>query len=300
MVDDALIEVDVKDDKVILSGSVGSLQEKNRARMDAWVAAVDSVDSSGLEIKWWARDEMRRTHKYASRSNDQIEDAVKSAFIYDPRVEMFDVDVDASYGTVTLSGVVDNFLAKRAAEDDARNTVGVTRVINNLKVQPKIIPDNEELERRVGLAFVANPYIERFELTISAYNGRVYISGNVNTSWEKNLTARVAEGVKGVVDVVNNVDYEHQWSWKPDREIREDVKDQLWWSPFVDENQVFVSVENGLVELNGTVDSYSERRSAEDNAYEGGAKDVTNNLEVSTDGYSPYYYGPYSPHTYGL
>jgi osmotically-inducible protein OsmY len=297
-VDDFLIEVEVEDEKVTLTGTVGSLQELNRARSDAWVGGVDSVDTSGLEIKWWARDDMRRKNLYVSRSDEEIKEAVKDAFLYDPRVYSFNINVDVSYGAVTLSGVVDNLAAKKAAERDAKNTAGVRRVINNIKVRPEVIPSNDKLESRITKAFVNDPYIERFQLDISAYGGTVYLSGEVNTSWEKERAEDIAEGVKGVLYVVNNIDYEHEWTWKPDWEIREDVKSQLFWSPFVDEDEVSVTVDDGIVNLTGVVDTYSERQSAEDNAYEGGAKDVKNNLTVTYRSYGPHYYGPYYPHSY--
>jgi osmotically-inducible protein OsmY len=88
--------------------------------------------------------------------------------------------------------------------------------------------------------------------------------------------------------VVNNIEFEYEWTWKPDWEIREDVKDELFWSPYVDENQVNVSVENGVVTLTGNVANLSERYAAEDNAYEGGAKDVHNELTVTHRFNGPY------------
>ncbi|MGA9535790.1 MAG: BON domain-containing protein, partial [Desulfobacterales bacterium] len=48
--DDALIDIDVKDGKVTLTGTVGSLAEKSRAWTDAWVAGVKSVDNSDLQV----------------------------------------------------------------------------------------------------------------------------------------------------------------------------------------------------------------------------------------------------------
>ena len=86
--------------------------------------------------------------------------------------------------------------------------------------------------------------------------------------------------MKGVTAVINNIEYEHSWSWQPDWEIREDVKDELFWSPFVDEEQVSVTVDEGVVTLTGRVETWSERSSAEHNAWEGGAKDVRNKLTV--------------------
>jgi osmotically-inducible protein OsmY len=298
MVDDALINVRVEDKKVILTGAVGSLQEKNRARNDAWVGGVDSVDTEGLDIEWWARDKMRRKNLYVSRTDAEIKQAVKDAFIYDPRVYSFEIGVDVSYGTVTLSGIVDNLKAKKAAENDAKNTMGIARVINNIKVRPAVVPSNEELVIRTNKALHDDPYIGRFDIDVSAFGGMVYLSGKVNTSWEKNRAEFVAEGVKGVLYVVNNIDYQYKWVWKPDWQIREDVKSQLFWSPFVDEDKVNVTVDNGIVTLTGKVDTYSERQSAEDNAYEGGAKDVINDLTVTYNYYGPRYYSPYSPYGY--
>jgi osmotically-inducible protein OsmY len=295
LVDDALINVSVKNKVVFLTGTVGSLQEKNRAESDAWVSGVNSVDASGLEIEWWDRDDMRRTSLYVSRSDDEIKQAVKDSFIYDPRVHSFNINVNVGYGIVTLSGVVDNLEAKKAAENDAKDTMGVTRIINNLKVRPTVAPTNEELVESVKKAFREDPYIQRYDLNVSAYGGTVYLSGVVHTSWEKNRAGDIADGVLGVVAVVNNIDFEHKWVWKPDWQIKDDVKSQLFWDPFVDENQVNVSVENGIVTLTGVVNTYSERQSAEDNAYEGGAKEVINHLTVTHKNYGSRFYNPYSP-----
>ena len=97
---------------------------------------------------------------------------------------------------------------------------------------------------------------------------------------------------------MNNLDYDNLWVWKPDWEIREDVKDQLWWSPFADEDDINVSVNDGVVTLSGTVDSWSEHDDAEKNAFQGGAKDVTNSLVVDYRCYGPYGLGYYGSHYY--
>jgi osmotically-inducible protein OsmY len=48
----------------------------------------------------------------------------------------------------------------------------------------------------------------------------------------------------------------------------------------VDRDQVTVHVEEGEVTLEGTVDSWREYRKAVENAWEGGAWSVDNNLDV--------------------
>ncbi|NIR51306.1 BON domain-containing protein, partial [candidate division KSB1 bacterium] len=52
--------VDVNDGVVELSGSVGSLFEKNLAKEIARVAGVTDVNAENLEVKSWMREEMER------------------------------------------------------------------------------------------------------------------------------------------------------------------------------------------------------------------------------------------------
>ncbi len=76
-------------------------------------------------------------------------------------------------------------------------------------------------------------------------------------------------------------------STKTDWEIERNIKDELFWSPFVDADQVKVEVVNGVAELTGTVDTWSEREAAGENALEVGALILDNDLAVS---YEPDYY----------
>ena len=87
LVDSDLINVTVQDEKVSLSGTVGSLAEKDRARRDAWVGGVNSVESVvSSTYDWWARDQMRRRTRNVSRTDEEIREAVRDTFLYDPRV----------------------------------------------------------------------------------------------------------------------------------------------------------------------------------------------------------------------
>jgi osmotically-inducible protein OsmY len=90
-VDHALIDVSVKGGDVKLTGIVGSAAEKRHALLDAYVYGVESVDNSGLNVERWARDKDLRGQKYADKTDKEIEDAVKDALFYDPRVSSFKI-----------------------------------------------------------------------------------------------------------------------------------------------------------------------------------------------------------------
>lgn len=90
-----------------------------------------------------------------------------------------------------------------------------------------------------------------------------------------NIDVAVAQGVVTLTGSVTNV-------LAKDRAARV-VEDKLWWSPFVDEEDIEVSVENGTATLTGTVESWSEHSAANENAFEGGAAWVNNELVVEVE-----------------
>ncbi len=305
LVDDYLINVSVNDGSVKLSGNVGSAAEKRLAIHDAWVAGVHSVNADDLIVSEWARDPKLRKGKYTSRSTDEIQQAINDAMLYDPRVMSFNVQVDVVGSTVSLRGTVDNLKAKRAAEQNARHTVGVSHVSNRLKVRSEDALSDSEIAERVRRSLVRDPFVERFEVTVSVIDGTAYLYGVVDSTFEKNQADEVASRVTGVSAVnnyltverdvaylydpyvddtfVNQVDlseFERPNPLLTDSEIKRSIDDELWWSPFVNANQVDVNVENGIATLTGTVNTFAERRYATENAYEGGATLVDNDLDV--------------------
>jgi osmotically-inducible protein OsmY len=280
-VDDGLIQVAVDGGTVQLTGTVGSAIEKAHARELAWVQGVKRVDSDGLQVEWWARDQMRR-EKYAFRTDDQLKQAILDAFRYDPRVLAFHPEVDVEGGIATLSGVVENLEARRAAQQDARNTVGVAMVRNHLRVQPAGKLDDSEVGRQVRAALERDPLVERFGVGVSAYHGVVSLRGSVDTFAEKERAETVASGVKGVVEVHNDLQVAGKLALRSDLQVERDIQDELYWSPFVDSDQVHVSVQNGVATLTGTVDTWTDRSWAAEDAREGGALSVRNLINVKS------------------
>lgn len=309
LVDHGLINVKVEDNgAVTLTGTVGSAAEKSRAVADAWVAGVTDVKASQLKVAKWARDEDIVADKYRDLEADSIREAITDALLYDPRVASFNVNVEVDGSLVTLRGIVDNLAAKRAAARVARNTVGVTGVINRLKVRMEEPPSDMTIKDRIADALVWDPYIDRTDVTIEVDDGVVTLTGVVDSNYEKGHAEEIAAGVEGVIDIENQLTvvdgdplvydpyvydwdpYESEWydyepgvTYETDAEIRNDIDDELFWSPFVDADEVTVTVEDGVATLTGKVDSWSEKRAATENAYEGGATWVYNNLGIETD-----------------
>jgi osmotically-inducible protein OsmY len=305
------ISVTVDDGRVLLSGAVCSLAEKNLAVKDAWVSGVAAVDVSELEVAMCYDETRVRNAATAPPSDEEIVKAIHSALFHDPRVLSTTVTAEVVDGSVTLRGQVENLRAMKAAAQDARNTVGVTSVVNRLRLRkdlfmPDILLPDDELVSLVGKALARDPYVERFHIEVNAVDGTIYLTGVVDSFFDKARAEDLACTTVGVMEVKNHLEVldsvtlwgteplmsdfppaDYGWysprrpdTSKSDEQIRRDIENQMWWSTQVDSDQVSVMVDDGVATLTGTVDSWREREAATKNAYDGGAVLVRNNLKV--------------------
>lgn len=75
-----------------------------------------------------------------SQSDPGITTAVKSKLAADDTVKSYRIDVDTKEGVVTLNGAVDTAAAKARAVELAKNTEGVTNVVDQMTVSPGVTP----------------------------------------------------------------------------------------------------------------------------------------------------------------
>jgi osmotically-inducible protein OsmY len=259
---------------------VGSAAEKRQAMDDCWISGVRAVNVEDLNVDWGAHDRIRKKRKYLPKSDEEVEKAIKDAFVYDPRVLSFHPDVDVDNGTVTLTGIVTNLKAKNAAAQDARNTPGVLTIKNFIKVRPPAPLADYEMEQKIRDALERDHALHRYDLVVKVINQKAYLYGDVDTHYEKSRAADMASRVAGVVEVENYVEVIKPWVWKSDAEIKKDVEHQFFWNPFVDSGEITVNVADGEVTLTGTVRSIFEADKAVLNSFEGGAKTVRAQLNL--------------------
>jgi osmotically-inducible protein OsmY len=307
LVQDGLIDVSVTDGTVMLRGSVGSAAEKRRARGLAQVIGVRAVETDQLQVVEAADREALRKEKYAGLSEREITAAAEQVLARDARVPASNIGVEISKGTATLRGSVPTLAAKQIAEELARSTVGVWNVKNQLKIRPVGVTKETPVAENVSEALLRDPFVSHYEVNVAVHDGNVTLRGAVDSLFDKTHIEKIVSDVNGVTGVRNAlevVDEQPVSPWNPyvderyiysipryiprqtvvaaksDWAIQEDIRDELWWSPFVDSDSVDVSVEGGVATLTGKVATWSEREAAMTNALEGGATAVINKLKV--------------------
>lgn len=275
-----LLMVNVAEGCVTLSGEVGSESEKNVVRMLAWVTGVRDVDAHAIVVNPALEPDRRRQKSIVLRNEVDIRSSVQDALLYDPRVHGTQLDVRVRFATVTLSGNVATLTEKKAAEEDARNTLGVRRVVNNLKVKVRDWPGDVVVGEQVRKAFARDSHLTKANIRASSHFGKVYLSGTVNTYFEKDRAETVATNVRTVIEVINRIKVDVQWLPKPDIDIQDDVKRRFRLSPYLNPDGIIVTVADGTVTLRGTVDTWQQREKAARHVWRSGAKQVKNKLDV--------------------
>jgi osmotically-inducible protein OsmY len=224
---------------------------------------------------------------------------------------------------VILGGEVENLKAKSAAEQDAKNTVSVWQVDNHLKVRSKESIVAADMEKQLKSALSWDPWLDSSTIDVAVINHIAYLSGGVESSFQKAEAQDVASRTKGVLEIRNHLkiqpdyaisdydyysDYDYGYygdygysgwpyadynespynvsemsgpqPYKSDAKIKKSIEDRFFWSPFVDRNDIKVTVNGGVATLTGTVGTWIGWGEAEKDSHKGGASFVRDRVTV--------------------
>lgn len=287
-IDTAFMNIEVKDRNVFLSGKIGSLAAKNRAEQRSFLPGISKVETGNLTVTPWLDDKDRKETEFIPLTDKEIADTVRDSFFYDPRLTARTVDIEVSDGQVTLKGEVDTLRARNAAEQNTKNTEGVTEVVNLLQISPVVKVEDQRITDIAENTLLLNPYTDGFALQVSVKNGKVSLSGKVPSNFERAKVEEIVSGIEGVRSIDNYItlqkattdDNQLTAAGKSDAALARDIREEIKWNWYVDSSKIEVEVNSGIATLSGTVESSWQKRSVQEDALLAGAGDVVNNLEV--------------------
>jgi osmotically-inducible protein OsmY len=281
--DDANILVSVQKGVTTLAGFVGSEYGRQIAYRKAMIIGVKKLEISALEIDPDRLDGTRRHKLMAKITDDSITDALRLAFSHDPRTLSYlaRIEIESESGVVTLTGKVSRLRAKLAMGNIARNTTGVWKVSNYLKVRyDGEEPTADEMVASVQEAIKQNPYVSRHALRVHCRNAHVSLYGLVDSEFEKRAAGWTAGGQKGVVHVNNYLAVPKVWEQKPDAEIKADIEEKLKFTLQGAADKIDVTVKGGVAILRGEVDTWRQWQTVMNKSLEAGARKPHNLLKV--------------------
>lgn len=274
------ITVRVADGVATLEGKVGNAYEKERAETDTFrVGSVNRVNNQ-IEVEWWKERGVREGMPAAT--GDEIRRAVREALDQDLRIARpSDVTIKVADREVTLKGSVRDYYQETIALQDARDVVGVEKVVDLIDSDTSG-RDDEAIASDLKLDLRSDSALDDRPIGVSVDDGVATLTGVVHSPFEKEHAKHVATSVPGVRSVVNDVVVQPAVGYS-DEALREKIEGRLAanWKTRPISFGIHVAVEDGTATLTGDVESWSERLEAGHVArLVDGVADVNNDLKV--------------------
>jgi osmotically-inducible protein OsmY len=210
----------------------------------------------------------------------QLKQAVLDELQWEPSVNAAHIGVTAKDGVVTLSGHVENFFEKSAAEKAARRVNDVKAVAEEIEVR---LPFNvkhgdEEIAAAAANRLKWNAAIPDGAVKVKVEKGWVTLTGEVDWHYQQEAAMNDIRGLWGVVGVYNEITIKPKPNTAAIRDKIMVALDRSWFNPAT----INVFADGGNVTLTGAVNSWSERTEAGDAAWAApGTTNVQNNIAVS-------------------
>lgn len=209
-----------------------------------------------------------------------LQQAVLAELSWEPSVSSAHIGVTANNGVVTLTGYVESFAEKRAAEAAAYRVKGVKAVAEEIEVRltPNMTRTDAQIAEIALESLSWDVSVPKDKVRVKVEKGWVTLTGEVNWHFQKDAAERDIRRLFGVVGVSNQIAIKPHAS---PSDVAERIKDALhrsWFNPA----DVTVSSVGGRVQLNGSVRSWHERQLAEAAAWGApGVTQVEDNLAIT-------------------
>ena len=141
-----------------------------------------------------------------SGTDNKIEAAAKDSYNYRTVLEN-KVSVKATDdGVVTLSGMVADNDARNLAEDTVNNLPGVTRVENNITLDPALKEHSDAgIAWKIRYQLLMHANVSVADTKVNVQDGVVALTGTAATMAEKELVGAYATDITGVKSVKNEI-----------------------------------------------------------------------------------------------
>lgn len=218
------------------------------------------------------------------KTDTQLQQDVMAELKWEPTLSSAQIGVSAKNGVITLSGIVDGYAKKSAAEDAVKRVVGVTAVVEKIEVQYPgdwIKKNDNDIAAEIVSAFKWNWEVPSGKVTAKVENGWVTLEGELTWKFQSNAAAKAVNNLEGVTGVSNNITIK---SFTDDIIEKEDVESALERNWSVSDQDIDVNVSGHKVTLTGNVDSWYQKDEASRIAWNApGVWSVANELRVQYD-----------------
>ncbi len=216
-----------------------------------------------------------------TRTDEEIQRDVLAELKWEPRVSPNEIGVSVKDGIVALTGWVDSYTKRWAAEDAAQRVPGVKAVANDIEV--RLPTDKEKTDTDIAAAVTRalewDAYIPTGKVQVTVSKGWVTLRGEVDWQFQRQDAEQVIRRIQGVKGVSNLITIKP----KPaPADLKERIEKALVRTAHTDAERIQIEVQGTKVILKGQVRSWAEREEAERVAWTApGVTAVENRITVT-------------------
>jgi len=211
-------------------------------------------------------------------ADTDLRDRVERQLDWEPQITSTDIGVGTELGVVTLTGFVNSYAEKIAAERVTLKTYGVRAVANDIEVKPMFKKTDADIALAALNALKERVDVPEEKIKLTVKDGWITLQGNVDWYYQKNAAEFAVKYLSGVKGLTDNISVQPQVSTI---QVKDKIEDALKRNAEVDARRISVQAADGKVTLKGNVRSWFEKDEAETAAWAApGVTDVSNQIAV--------------------
>lgn len=195
------------------------------------------------------------------KSDVEIQKDVMSQLKWEPALNASSIGVAVNNGIVTLSGQVDTYYQKMAAEKAAKKISGVRGIAEDIQIgiSPYYRKSDTEIAESVLNSLKWHSAVPEDRLKVKVEDGVVTLEGEVTWDYQRTSAKNAVANLLGVKNVINNIFVKPKITVS---DVKVKINAAFHRAATIDSDKISVDVDGTKVILRGKVRSYAEKEDA--------------------------------------
>lgn len=206
---------------------------------------------------------------------------VQAELAWEPAVKSTQIGVSVKDGVVTLTGHIETYAEKAAAEHALRRVGGVKAIALELDVRlsPEHRRSDTDIATAAEHALRWSTLVPVEQVRITVEKGWVTLQGEVEWDYQRRSIEKAIRPLMGVIGITNEMTIKPQVT---PADLQSRITDALRRQVEREVKHMDIKVDGATVTLRGTVNSWHERDAAQGIAWAApGVRAVINELKIS-------------------
>jgi len=214
------------------------------------------------------------------KTDAELKRDVEDELSWEPEVPDERVGVAVTDGVVTLTGHMDTYIQKNAAQQAAQRVAGVKALAVEIEVIPLVIHQRSDTEIATAIehALAWNTAVPQDCVQVTVEKGWVTLRGELEHNFQRLAAEKMIRPLKGVVGITDLIRLKDAAA---PADLSARIQSALMRHAMREGKRIDISIDGGSVTLRGHVHSWAERNAVEGTTWSApGVSYVNNQLTV--------------------